>query len=387
MQRTMEQLKVLIVEDNQEVLLEIKHVLLNFKMTHPYLDEAVSFSIKDTNAVSKALDIVSKENIDIVLIDRSLPGMRDVEAFNTVKKLSHKSGVMVLTSNDAIETTIKTIYHGAYNFLLKPFTPDELKLSMENISNHLLSLRMAHKMKEESCYIKYHVLPVLSHELKSPLSAVEGYLEMLKEKQAGESIINGMNMIDRSILRIRSMRELVNDMLELTRLEMGKEVRNLRKVKLKEITNKAVETMMPLAISRNIEISTNVDDDAIITADPCEMEIIFNNLLSNAIKYNRKNGKVNVSAKRIGDYVQIFISDTGIGIDREDFPKLFTPFSRIKKQETQMISGSGLGLSIAKKLIDLYHGEINVRSKPEQGTTFEIILPALKLSTCEAMIG
>ncbi|HRR93584.1 MAG TPA: ATP-binding protein, partial [Bacteroidales bacterium] len=115
--------------------------------------------------------------------------------------------------------------------------------------------------------------------------------------------------------------------------------------------------------------------EAVIMADPEDIAIIFNNLISNAVKYNRREGKVEITIdKSPGEAVVIF-SDTGIGIRPEDMESLFTEFVRIKRDETKNITGSGLGLSIVKKVVDLYKGTISVESIPEKGSIFTVRLP------------
>lgn len=110
-------------------------------------------------------------------------------------------------------------------------------------------------------------------------------------------------------------------------------------------------------------------------ADPNEIEIIFNNLISNAVKYNKNGGRVDVFIKAHKEKIEVRVSDTGIGMTEEEKGKLFQDFVRIKNQKTKNITGSGLGLSIMKKIIDMYHGEIEVQSIPDKGTTFIITFP------------
>jgi signal transduction histidine kinase len=119
----------------------------------------------------------------------------------------------------------------------------------------------------------------------------------------------------------------------------------------------------------------NVKSDAIIMADPTDMEIIFNNLISNSVKYNKRGGKAEVTIDENADEVIISFSDTGIGINETDRENLFSEFVRIKNEKTKNITGSGLGLSIVRKVIELYNGSIVVDSVPDIGTTFTVRLP------------
>jgi signal transduction histidine kinase len=131
----------------------------------------------------------------------------------------------------------------------------------------------------------------------------------------------------------------------------------------------------PYAIQMDVSVILTVRSDAVIMADPTDMEIIFNNLVSNSVKYNKRGGKVEVIIDKDGNDVIIIFSDTGIGIKEEDRENLFAEFVRIKNEKTKNISGSGLGLSIVKKVVELYNGTISVDSIPDVGTTFTVRLP------------
>jgi signal transduction histidine kinase len=182
-------------------------------------------------------------------------------------------------------------------------------------------------------------------------------------------------MINRSIERITGMRSLIMDMLDLTRIENGTKSRNLKEVDIIECTKMAISSMEPMAIQKNIKILTAFPESLILTADSNEVEIICNNLISNAIKYNRDNGTVTVSIFTDKTNLNIIVEDTGIGINAEEQEFLFQEFMRIKNKKTQNISGSGLGLSIVKKIIELYNGTITVESQPDVGTKFIVKIP------------
>ncbi len=236
------------------------------------------------------------------------------------------------------------------------------------------------QLKEHGKQIRFQFLSVLSHELKSPLNAIEGYLRIMEDKQAGDNIEDYMTMINRSLVRIQSMRNLIMDMLDLTRLESGKKSRHIHHTDISQIAKMAVDTIKPMAIQQNIKLLADFDNDLLFNADPDEIEIILNNLLSNAVKYNREGGQVRIEARKLNNELVISVADTGIGISSEDIPKLFEEFSRIKNNETRNISGTGLGLSITKKMVELYKGTIDVDSKPNFGTTFIIKLPVTSIS-------
>lgn len=371
----MEKLKVLVVDDEPGIRSGVVRILKNYTIGFPFMEEDFSFDISEAETGERALEIIENEGADIVLLDNKLPGIQGIDVLEKISKMRIDTAVMMITSYASLDIAVKATNFGAYNFVPKPFTPDELKSSIENISKHLFLKRMTSAMKEEGKQIRFQFLSVLSHELKSPLNAIEGYLKIMEEKQAGENIADYMSMIDRSLVRIKGMRNLIIDMLDLTRLESGKKKRALCEIDINELAILTIDTIMPMAIQHNITIDSNIEKGITIEADHDELEIIFNNLLSNAVKYNRDGGKVSLNITSNDANITMTVSDTGIGISKEDLPKLFEEFSRIKNSDTRNITGTGLGLSITKKMVELYNGTIEVDSKPNFGTSFKVVLP------------
>jgi signal transduction histidine kinase len=231
------------------------------------------------------------------------------------------------------------------------------------------------KMEQEGKKIRYQFLSVLSHELKAALNALEGYLRMMQEKQAGDRIEDYTAPIERSLQRIQGMRNLIMDLLDFTKIRLERKEEKISEVNLGEVASAAIVTVQPYAIQMDVTVSLDLRSDAVIMADPDDIEIVFNNLISNAVKYNKIGGKVEIAIDSVDSEAIIIVSDTGIGITKNDTENLFTEFVRIKNEKTRNISGSGLGLSIVKKVIELYHGTINVESTPDIGTVFTIRLP------------
>ncbi len=370
----MERLKVLVVDDEPGICSGIKRSLRNFTVDFPFMDGAFQFEVEETDTGEKALDIIDNDQPDIVLLDNKLPGVQGIEVLSQIKEKKLDTLVMMITSYASLDLAVKATKFGAYDFISKPFTPQELRTAMENITKHLYLVRMTRKMTKEGKQIRFQFLSVLSHELKAPINAVEGYLQMMKDREFGEEINDYENIIDRSIQRIKGMRHLIMDLLDFTKIEFGAKKRNLKKVKLDDIARLSIDTLKPYAIQKDISIQFSPDNHIFLYADPHEMEIIFNNLISNAIKYNKEGGKVEISLKIKDNLVTIRVSDTGIGMTEEDLSKLFNEFVRIKTPKTKNIHGSGLGLSIVKKIADFYDGDVKVLSEPDKGSTFIVQL-------------
>ncbi len=375
----MNNLKLLIVDDEPGIRSGARRVLQDFTVGYPFMDEDFSFDILEAESGEKAIELIENDTIDIILLDNKLPGIEGIEVLEYIKKNNYDISVMMITSYASLELAIKATNNGAFNFVPKPFTPQELRTSVENITKNLFLKRMTKKMKEEGKEIRFQFLSVLSHELKSPINAIEGYLKMMQEKQIGDSVDDYKEMIDRSIERIKGMRSLILDLLDLTRMESGKKRRDLRKTDVAEITKNVIDSIEPLAIQRNIKIQFETDEDTYINADKSELEIIINNLVSNAVKYNVESGKVFVKIFHRDNQLQIIVEDTGIGMSQEEMDLLFQDFVRIKNEKTKYVTGSGLGLSIAKKMTELYGGTINVESEADKGSKFIVSIPVNKM--------
>jgi signal transduction histidine kinase len=165
------------------------------------------------------------------------------------------------------------------------------------------------------------------------------------------------------------------DLLDFTKIRLERKEEKIEEVNLKEIASTAIVTVQPYAIQMDVTINLDVRSDAVIMADPGDIEIVFNNLISNAVKYNKIGGKAEITIDSSDSEAILIFSDTGIGITKNDTENLFAEFVRIKNEKTRNISGSGLGLSIVKKVVELYHGTIKVDSTPDVGTVFTIRLP------------
>ena len=370
-------LHILVVDDEPGIRSGIDRILRNYIVSYPFMDEDIDFTLIEAGTGEQAIDILNSKPVDIVLLDNKLPGIDGIDVLDYINKQQFDLAVMMITSYASLDLALKATKSGAYNFMPKPFTPQELRGSIENVSKYLFLKRMTKKMQTEGKQIRFQFLSVLSHELKSPINAIEGYLKMMQEKQMGDKIEDYDKMIDRSLARLTGMRNLIMDLLDLTKIESGKKERKLREISLSTIARTAMDTMEPYSIQKNVKMRLHEEGNVYLLADANEMEIIFNNLISNAVKYNKENGFVDVFLKEEEDKMLITVMDTGIGMEEDELGKIFQDFVRIKNSKTRTITGSGLGLSITKKMIEQYNGTIEVKSTPEKGSSFVVSLPRL----------
>jgi two-component system sensor histidine kinase/response regulator len=371
----MSTIRVLVVDDEPGIRSGIARVLRNFTVSYPFMDEDFNYQVIEAATGEEGLDFIKNDKVDIVLLDNKLPGIQGTEVLDYISKHHYDLAVTMITSYASLDLAVAATGKGAFNFVPKPFTPAELKTAVESASKHLYLKRMTLEMNTQGREMRFKFLSVLSHELKSPLSAIEGYLNLMDSKIMGSDLEAYEDSIQRSLERIKGMRSLIMDLLDLTRLEGQEGEKQKSNLDLGQICNMALDTIQPMVIQRNINVIKHIDEDVHYVANSNDMDIIFNNLLSNAVKYNKDNGLITVHLEYVEKYVKLVVEDTGIGIEESNMDKLFEEFSRIKNEETRFISGSGLGLSILKKTVESYGGTVEVRSKYGEGSKFKVLLP------------
>ena len=368
-------LKILVIDDEPGIRSGVMRILKDFHVTYPFMDEDYTFEILQAPTGEEGIEIIESNKPDIILLDNKLPGIQGVDVLEYIRERKYDISVAMITSYASLDVAIRATRDGATDFIPKPFTPQELKSSLENISKQLYLKKVTDKLKTEGKKVRYQFLSVLSHELKAPLNALEGYLRMMQEKQSGDRIDDYASHIDRSLQRIQGMRNLIMDLLDFTKIRLERKEEKIQEVDLAEVARNAIVTVQPYAIQMEVNINLDIRSDSVIMADPEDMEIIFNNLLSNAVKYNKFGGKADITIDSTDNEVLLMFTDTGIGISEADKENLFREFMRVKNERTKNISCSGLGLSIVRKVIELYHGTIKVESTPEMGTVFTVRLP------------
>jgi signal transduction histidine kinase len=224
--------------------------------------------------------------------------------------------------------------------------------------------------------VKSQFVSMVAHELRAPLSAISNYLATYLSGSAGDNPEFNRQMLQRSRERANSLLHLVEDLLQISRMEAQKVSQKKELLHLSKIIKNTVELLTSQANERHIKIEMKMPSSCpTIEADHGEMEQLFTNLISNAIKYNREHGKIEIICQPNDNFFNIKIKDTGIGIAKEHLPHIFDDFFRISREETRYITGTGLGLSIVKRIVDSNLGRINAESELNKGTTFTVRFP------------
>lgn len=224
--------------------------------------------------------------------------------------------------------------------------------------------------------LKSQFVSMVSHELKAPLAAVYGYLQLITDESYKIEREQVNSYMKRSMVRLDSLLKMVNDLLDISRMELKTVKREIEPVSLTEIINSVLGLFCQEIEKRNITILKEYGETASeIRADRDEITRLFTNLVSNSIKYNREGGTITISVNESEQNLFITVADTGIGLTENEQAKLFQEFYRAKNDLTKNISGTGLGLSIVKKIVESYQGKIEVNSVYGKGTAFTVSFP------------
>lgn len=355
---------IIVIDDDPVMRLSCSKILENGVVCETYEDG------------EKGLECIEKNKPDLIVVDLKMPKIGGIDVIQRVHQFDPNICIIVITGYATVETAVDAMKAGAYDFLPKPFTPDELRLMVKRGLERTELLRQAQELKEEKEQLQRQFVTFVSHQLKSPLAAVQQYLDVLnhlKDSPKKEAIQR--EWIDRSSIRIKEMIAIINDWLTLSRLECIELIPDPPAVNLNKIVNHIFASVREDADKNHVSLISKISDEHNLQIPEECLTMVFSNLITNAIKYNKSDGKVTVNAKEQGVNILIFVEDTGIGIPEDKREIIFEDFYRIKNEKTKNIPGTGLGLSICKKIITELCGQIAVSSNENGGSTFTVILP------------
>ena len=312
---------------------------------------------------------------DLVLVDLKMPGVCGMEVLKKIRDIDPDIIAVVITGFATIDSAVDSMKEGAYDFLPKPFTPDELRLIIKRgLEKRKLALEAA-TLREEKKRMEENFITMVSHELRTPLADIQQYFEVILGGIVGEVATKQKEMMERVRERIDALLKLINDWLDMTRIKAGEVVKKFEPLDISSILEDTISFVRPQAEMKKITLEIDAPGNLKkVKGDKESLKIMFTNLISNGIKFNREGGSVLIKAKEQDDHIVIEISDTGIGIIKEDLPFIFDEFFRVKSNKTRNITGTGLGLSIVKKIAEAHSGSIKVKSELGKGSTFFVIL-------------
>lgn len=343
-----------------------------------------------------ALEKIRANAYDLILLDIQMPELNGFDVLAELKadRLLARIPVIVISANSEDENAIQAIQMGAEDFLPKPFN----RLLLEARVNTSLAKkrlrdreRSYQKALEAANQAKTEFISFVSHELKSPMTSIKGYAQLLLSGSVGsinESQGSFITIIGRNVDR---MAHLVNDLEDIARIETGNIRLDMEEVFLTEVVEEIVQSIQAQVANKKQALTVEVAPDLpIVWGDRFRLSQVLSNLVSNANKYTPEEGEIGISACRLnGRYdipahieseldeamVHIAVRDTGIGIRPEDQDTVFEKFFRADDEAMHGTPGTGLGLNITKNLIEMHNGRIWCESQYRQGTTFHVVLP------------
>lgn len=358
--------KILIIDDEAAICDACSQVLNE----SGYL---VEMSFDGGNGLKKLDDF----NPDVVFVDLKMPGMGGMDVLEKIREKDKNIVPIVITGYATIESAVESMKRGAFDFLPKPFTSEELRIiTRRALEKRRISLEAEH-FRVEKERMRQNFISLVSHELRTPLVAVMQYLEVLGGGIAGTVSSEQSKIVNRMKIRLNELLLLIDRWLKLSRIEELKLKEGFQDFVLATVINEVIDLVRPLAMKKNVELKVKpITDNSIVNGDKEMIKEVFTNLLSNGIKYNREGGSVVVEVKEEDKFLRIDVSDTGIGIPEQEIVNIGAEFYRIKREG--IAAGSGLGLAITKKILEIHNGRLEIKSKLNQGSTFSVYLPQVK---------
>jgi signal transduction histidine kinase len=363
--------KILIVDDE--------------KTTREILARALAakgFLIRTVASGAEALEALDEEPFDLMITDLLMPNMEGNDLIENAQQRHPDLISIVITAHATIETAVKALQQGAYDYITKPFDPEvmipviERGLEKAHLRRQNLELTQITKKLQELEQIKSDLLDTITHEFSTPISIIKAYVDMFIDghfDSANPRHLEGLKSIRSAVIRLERL------VMNLLTLSMGKgRTLDLKKEKIlmQDIISNALSQLNEEMTKKNINVVLNIEPNLpALEADPSKLSIAALNLLDNAVKFNKTNGTIRISASHLkSGSIGVAISDTGIGIPEEKMEEIYSPFTQVDMSSTREHQGTGLGLTVARTIIEAHGGKITVKSKLGKGSTFIFVL-------------
>lgn len=354
--------RVVVIDDDYAMRLSCRKIL-----------EKLGLEVETHDNGAHGLEAAARLKPALVVVDLKMPGMSGMEVIPRLRAIDPDIAIVVITGYATIDTAVEAMKSGAYDFLPKPFSPDELRLIVNRALERRSLILCGRQAELEREVLKRRFISFVSHQLQSPLSAVHQYLDVLKRlEDSGGDPAQRRQWYDRSLARIEDLQALIRDWLTLAKLEGGRLAERRERVELAPLVEAALAAHAAAAASAQVSLEARSSEPGLaVSGDPAAIAILLDNLVSNAVKYNRPGGSVAVSLARLGEETELAVADTGVGVPEAARPMLFEEFFRADPEK----SGTGLGLAICRKVATDMGGGIAFESG-EGGTTFRVRLHA-----------
>ena len=369
--------KIVVIDDDDTMRLSCRKILAKMGLNAETFEDG-----------ARGLDGVATLKPALVIVDLKMPGLSGMEVISRVHEIDPHTIIVVITGYATIDTAVEAVRSGAYDFLPKPFPPEELRLVVNRGLERRRLAMEAEQHEIEQTMLKRRFVTFVSHQLRTPLVAIHQYLDVLKHLDQQHDIASPRRQewLDRCLIRIEELQNLIADWLTLAQVEGGTLSKERIKVDLNNVISGILKTYEETASEKGVSLQTHFSEDGLsVAGDRNCLNVLFDNLIVNAIKYNKPGGTVTVSGNHSRGEVVIAIADSGVGIPEKYRPFLFDEFFRVKDDSAKKTAGTGLGLHISKKIVSEMGGTIDVESELGVGSTFYVRLPAWREP--EATIG
>jgi two-component system, sensor histidine kinase and response regulator len=359
------QRKVLVIDDEEVVLDSCTQIL-----------DGGDCRVETVNNGAEGLKRLAELQPDLVFLDLKMPGLSGLEVLERIRASQPLMVVIVITGYATVSSAVEAMKKGAFDFLPKPFTPEELRLIAKRGLEHSRLVQQTVALRREKEMLRENFAAIVSHELKSPLGALQqslyGLVSELEDKLSAEQ----QQRVQRLQTRLEDLLKLIHSWLRVFTVDINKLKETFKPVGVGEIVAKAAEAVQPQATRKAIMIEQAVPVGLPqVNGDEGSLTEVVTNLLGNAVKYSFPDQKIQVRAEARDAEVLVSVTDTGVGIAKEDLPRLFQDFARGQAQP-EGVSGCGMGLAISRRIVEVHGGSIAVESEPGKGSTFIIHLPA-----------
>src|SRR5215831_15352514 len=369
--------RVLVVDDEPDL-----EALVLQKFRHQIRDGTIAFLFARDGV--EALEALKANNgIDLVVTDINMPRMDGLSLLQRLQEREDKLSTIIVSAYGDMSNIRTAMNRGAFDFLVKPIDFADFEATIGKTIAHVETLREARRREAENLRLeaasqnKSQFLANMSHELRTPLISITGVTEMLREDAA--SLDQDAEPFDRVLGAARHLLALINDILDLSKIEAGRMELNLETFALAPLINGVVKTIEPLAAKNGNQVAVHCDATiGTMYADQMRLRQALLNLMSNANKFTEK-GTVTIAAhqgqENGRDWITLSVADTGIGMTAEQIGKLFQEFSQASSKTASKYGGTGLGLVISRKFCQMMGGDITVASEPGKGSVFTVRLP------------
>jgi len=343
--------------------------------------KAENIKLSWVDCLSKGLEYPSMDDMDIVLLDLSLPDSQGLETFTKLHERIPSVPIVVLSGVASRMIAIMAVKEGAQDYLVKGQINGELLV--RSIHYSIERKKTERKIEQQNIKlkkldnIKSQVLNVTSHELRTPISAMKGYLQMLLKQSFGELNEEQKKSVEIILRNANRLDHLIQDILDVSRLESGTMKFIPEKTDVNKMVEEIAETMKTPAEPKHIKVDAIADvnvSDLLIDEDRIKQVIV--NLVNNAIKFSPKESDIHIRTKKKDDDTILFeVQDFGRGIPKDKQDAIFETFYQVDSSTDVKFGGAGLGLSISRGIVLAHGGEIWVESEEKKGSTFTFTLP------------